>query len=117
MKLILGLILCACAAFAQHSNTLTFTWSQGTGDPATGFHIWRAAPVSGTCTTVGTTPYATLTGTTTQTYVDTAVSAGQTWCYGVTAFAQTTDSSMSNEVSCATPFALTTPGNLNGVAK
>jgi hypothetical protein len=117
MKTILLVLMFATLSFAQHSNTLTWSWTQGTGDPATGFHIWKATPVGGSCAGLGTSPYATVSSPTTFTYVDTAVSAGQSWCYGVTAFSGTTDSGMSNEVSCLTPFLLTTPSNLQGTAK
>ena len=118
-KLILFFAFSVCA-FAQtaHSNTLTWAWSQGTGDPATGFHIWKVAISGTTCPAFGTSAYATITGTTTLTYKDTVVVAGQTWCYGVTAYNAGGESSMSNVVSATTPFSLpTAPSSLQIVSQ
>lgn len=111
-KFLLGLLLAASSLAAQHSVTLTITWSQGLGDPATGFNIWRVSNTAGaTCPVISPTgtPFASIPITTT-TYVDTAVSAGQTFCYGVTSANGLTNSAMSNEVSCTIPFVLTAPG-------
>ena len=119
LKLLIAFLIFASASFAQaaHSNKLTWSWSQGTGDPATGFHVWRSSGTGGTCAAMGSTPYATVTSPTIFTYTDTAVAGGQSWCYQVTAYASTTDSSPSNEVTCLTPFLLTTPTGLSGVAQ
>jgi hypothetical protein len=92
-----------------HSNTLSWTWSQGTGDPAAGFHVWRAAPTTGTtCPTMAATgtPYAVVAGSTSTGYVDTAVVAGNTLCYAVTAYNTGGDSALSNVVSGSTPFSV-----------
>jgi hypothetical protein len=91
-------------ASTTHSVTLTWLWSQGTGDPATGFHVWRAA----TCAALSTTgtAYATITPATTLTDVDTAVTAGQAYCYMVTAYDATGDSASTNEVSVTIPLAV-----------
>jgi len=117
-KLIFLAILFTSASFAQHSTTLTWSWSQGTGDPATGFHVWRI-PISGTtCPAFGTSPYATVSSPSTLTYTDTAVTAGVTECYGVTAYNSGGDSSMSNVVSATTPFLPPTiPSALSAVPK
>ncbi len=99
--------------FGQHHNDLAWTPGVG-GDPATGFHIWRSAtsPVP----TTGT-PYATVTSPTTI-YSDTAVAAGQTNFYTVTAFNSGGESTPTNTVSCVTPFqAPAAPPALSGVAK
>ena len=97
-----------------HSNTLNWLWSQGTGDAATGFHVFRSAttPVS------TTTPYATVLSPATLTYVDTAVVAGQTWNYVITAFNSGGDSTPSNTATCVTPFsAPQAPTSLSAVSK
>ena len=76
-------------------------------------HIWRATASNGTCGAVGATPYATINSITTLTYTDTGVVAGTTYCYTVTAFALTTESLPSNEVTCGpVPFLLTAPSAL-----
>jgi hypothetical protein len=99
-----------------HSNTLSWLWSQGTGDPATGFHIWRAAGTSAPVTTG--TPYATVTPSTVLTYVDTAVAAGNTFTYVITAFNAGGDSTPSNSATCVTPFSPpTSPTTLSGTVK
>lgn len=108
MKLWILLFLFLAVTFAQapHSNTLTWAWSQGTGDPATGFHIWKSAtaPVP----TTGT-PFATVNSPTTLTFTDTAVTAGQTNFYVITAFNTAGDSTPSNQVTCVTPFQIPAP--------
>jgi hypothetical protein len=100
-RLTIAILILTLPAFAQHSNTLTWTWTQGSGDPATGFHVWKAAttPVP----TTGT-PYAVVTPSTTLTYTDTAVSAGQTNYYAVTAYNPGGDSTSVQSRPCVTPF-------------
>jgi hypothetical protein len=119
MKLFTLLFLLTISAFGQtHSNTLTWAWSQGTGDAATGFHIWKSA-----ATPVSTTglPYATIIGSTGPspfTYTDTNVVAGQTNYYVVTAFNAGGDSTPSNTVTCVTPFqAPEAPASMSGTVK
>jgi lipid-binding SYLF domain-containing protein len=87
-------------AAGQHSNVLTWSWSQGTGDPATGFHIWKATTSGG----YSTTPFATISGITTLTFTDAAVAGGETNFYVVTAFNSSGDSSRSNEASSFIPL-------------
>ncbi len=97
----------------QHSNTLTWSWAQGTGDPATGFHIQRSQTSGGPYTVI-----ATITSPTILTYIDTSVVAGQTNFYVVTAFNTGGDSTLSNQVTCVTPFqAPITPSTLSGTVK
>lgn len=108
-------VLAAMSAQAQiHSNTLNWTWSQGTGDAAAGFHVYKSA----TSGAYGTTPYATITSTSTLTYTDLVVVAGQVNYYVVTAFNAGGDSAYSNEVRCVTPFqAPASPPSLSGTIK
>ncbi len=101
--LIIGIVAC-CAASAQHSNTLTWSWAQGTGDAAAGFHVQRAAVSGGPYVSI-----ATLVGTAIKTYTDNAVVAGQTLYYVITAFNTGGDSVPSNQVTCTTPFQTPTP--------
>jgi len=101
MKNILILLLLAVfpVLAQQHSNTLTWNWSQGTGDPATGYHVQKSTASGGPYTVI-----ATIVGTATTTYVDTMVVSGQTSYYIVTAFNSGGDSVPSNQVACTTPF-------------
>lgn len=93
----------------QHSNTLTWAWSQGTGDAATGFHIRKASVSGGPYTTIATVLLPAMT------YVDLAVVSGQTNYYVVTAYNTGGDSTPSNQVICVTPFqAPSTPTGLQG---
>ncbi len=104
-RLALLCFLLTTAAFGQpHSNTLTWQWSQGTGDPGTGFHVKKAQVSGGPYTTI-----ATIASPTTLTYVDTAVVAGQINYYVVTAFNTGGESVPSNQVTCTTPFSPPTP--------
>lgn len=123
LRIAIGLFLFAASAFAQHSNALTWSWSQGVGDPATGFHVWRSAT-----TPVPTTgaPYAVVASPSTLTYVDSSVSAGQSWSYVVTAYSTGAvtalnpggDSLPSNTFTCVTPFsAPPPPTGLSGLTK
>jgi hypothetical protein len=115
MKLIISLLLFTFSALAQaaHSNTLTWTWAQGTGDAATGFHVQRSQTSGGPYITI-----ATVSSPTILTYVDTAVVPGQTNFYVVTAFNAGGDSTPSNQVTCVTPFSPPAPpATLSGTVK
>lgn len=117
MKFLFTLLL-AATLLAQSdphpSARLNWLWSQGSGDPATGFHVWRSATAGGPYTT----PYATVLGSSTLTYLDTAVVAGQTYYYVVSAYNAGGDSSKTSEVSCTIPFqAPVSPTSLSGIAK
>lgn len=103
MKQVAIAMLLAVAALAQganHSATLTWTFTQGTGDPATGFHVFRAPTCTGTFTQVGT-----VSSPTTLTFTDSTVTAGQSYCYQVTAFNTGGDGPPSASVqSAVVPF-------------
>ncbi len=119
MKRILPIFLLLAMIFlipalsqSNHSVTLTWTWAQGAGDPATGFHVQRATVAGGPYATVGTVPTATLG------FLDTSVTAGVTYFYVVTAFNPAGDSSRSPEVSCLIPFLPpSTPTGVSAVVK
>lgn len=99
LALLLSLI--AVPLFAQHSAALAWTFAQGTGDPATGFHCQRSAVTGG--------PYAivaTVTSATTLTCSDLTVVAGQTYFYVVTAFNSAGDGPVSNEAKATIPIAV-----------
>ena len=101
MRLFALLLTLSAIGLAQtpHSNTLSWNWSQGSGDAATGFHVWKSATPGGPYTTpLATVPVASLT------YVDSAVVAGQTNYYVVSAYNTAGDSTKSSEVACTTPF-------------
>jgi hypothetical protein len=108
----LAFLAVSAAAQPHPSATLTWSWAQGTGDPVTGFHIQRSLTTGGPYTVVGTVPSGTLT------YLDTAVTAGVTYFYVVTAYNSAGDSLKSNEVSCLPPFQIPgAPTGLSGIAK
>ncbi len=114
MRTVLLFLLLSVAALAQPhpSVTLAWSWTQGTGDPATGFHVQRAAITGGPYTVVATVPLATLT------YLDTAVTVGTTYFYVVTAYNSAGDSAKSTEVTCTLPFQIpTAPTGLSGTVK
>src|ERR1017187_871361 len=113
---LLFLALSVTPALAQHSATLNWSWSQGTGDAATGFHIWRSTGT--TCTTGQTTPYATVSSSTILTYVDLVVLGGTSYCYTVSSFNSAGDSAMSNSYTAVIPIAAPpAPTGLTGSAK
>jgi len=114
VKLFLLTLFLAGAMLAQPhpSVTLTWTWTQGAGDPATGFHVQRSATTGGPYVVVGTVPLGTLT------YLDTAVLVGATYFYVVTAFNPAGDSPKSAEVTALLPFQPPlAPTGLSGVSK
>ena len=114
IKLSVLLLILSGVAFCQPhpSVTLAWTWSQGTGDPATGFHVQRSTTTGGPYTIVATVPVGTLT------YLDTTVTVGATYFYVVTAYNQSGDSPKSAEVTCTLPFLPpTAPTGLSGTVK
>jgi fibronectin type 3 domain-containing protein len=114
MKLAILLLALVLLALAQPhpSATLAWTWTQGTGDPAMGFHIQRSATTGGPYTVINTVPLTTLT------YLDTAVTVGATYYYVVTAYNNAGDSSKSSEVACTLPFQIPgPPTGLSGTVK
>ena len=98
---------------ANHSVTLSWTWAQGTGDPATGFHIQRSQVTGGPYAVIATVP-----SSSTLTFIDSSVVGGQTYFYVVTAFNGGGDSLPSNQVTCNIPFQPPmAPSGLQGNAK
>jgi len=103
------------SAIAQPHPSVTLNWTccTGTGDPAVGFHVQRATVAGGPYAVVATIPVAP-----SATYLDTAVTVGQTYYYVVTAFNPAGDGPKSNEVACPIPFQIPgTPSTLSGTAK
>lgn len=114
LKLVITALLLSAPLLAQPhpSVTLAWNWSQGTGDPASGFHVMRSATTGGPYAVIATVPLGTLT------YLDTAVTVGLTYYYVVTAFNSAGDSSKSAEVACTLPFqAPTALTGLSGAVK
>jgi hypothetical protein len=113
MKLIWIFLLFAISAQAQHSNTINWTWSQGTGDSATGFIIQKSTASTGPFTTIITTTTPTI-----FTYIDSTVTAGQTWYYQILAYNTGGSSQSSNIVEAVTPFLPpTAPSSLQIISK
>ncbi len=76
----------ANAAFAQHSVALGWNWTQGSGDPATGFIIQRGTTTGGPYTTIcGGSGQPTCPPLAQLSYVDSTVTAGSTYFYVVEA--------------------------------
>ena len=100
-KLIIAFLLLAVSSYAQaaHSATLTWPWAQGTGDPATGFHVERSTTAGGPYVIVGT-----VNNPTTMTFTDLTVVGGQKYFYVITAFNAAGDSVFSTEVSGTIPL-------------
>lgn len=95
---------------AQHSVTLNWSWAQGTGDPAQGFHIQRSGTSGGPYAIVGTTS-----NFATPSFVDNSVVGGQTFFYVVTAFNAAGDSAPSNQFTAVVPFSVpSAPTALSG---
>lgn len=117
MKLLFALLLMIGTLSAQsHSTTLSWSWSQGSGDPAAGFHIWKA--IGTTAPSTSGTPYATVSSPSIMSYTDTGVVAGQTATYVVTAYNPGGDSVPSPSATCTTPFqAPAAPTSLQGSVK
>lgn len=79
------------------SHQVSLTWSEpSTSDPASSFNIHRAAAQAG--------PFAVIGSATALTYTDTAVVAGTTYWYEVTAVNSAGESGPSNEVSATVPL-------------
>jgi fibronectin type 3 domain-containing protein len=114
LKLVITLLLLSAPLLAQPhpSVTLAWSWSQGTGDPATGFHVQRSATTGGPYVTVATVLVGTLT------YLDTTVTVGATYFYVVTSYNSAGDSAKSAEVACTLPFQIPgAPSSLSGTVK
>ncbi len=104
------------AAFAQgasHSASLAWTWAQGTGDPATGFHCQRSLVTGGPYSTTVTVP-----SPLTLICVDSTVVGGNTYFYVVTAFNSGGDSLPTTEAKAIIPLAVpVAPAGLTITAK
>lgn len=109
MKRIIAFLFFAAAALAQTGHSSTLTWQDTQNPTGTTYNAWRA---SGACpataptstppagfTLLNTVPIASLT------YVDTAVTAGNTYCYVVTAVGPNGQSSPSNDAQAVIPAA------------
>lgn len=124
IRLVLCTILLSALSLAQtgppHSNTITWSWTPNpANDPATSFTVQRAAPNS---TNNGPGTFATIASVaaTIFTYVDSSVTAGQTWYYQCLATNPMGSTPASNIMSALTPFSTVpapAPSNLQVVAK
>jgi fibronectin type 3 domain-containing protein len=99
------------AQAATHSVALTWSWSQGSGDPALGFHVQRSLTTGGPYTVITTTSVTVLT------YTDLTVVAGTTYYYVVTAYNAAGDSLPSNQVTAVIPVAVPAAPSLTAVVK
>jgi hypothetical protein len=134
MKLALFLLLSAVAWGQQtsHAVTLTWTWAQGTGAPATGFQVYRAPATSGTtcpaapASTTAPAPFTVIdTGAqiTNLSYVDqetatNQLTEGATYCYAVTMLNNAISSAFSPIAGATIPYAPpATPTGLKAVAQ
>jgi len=94
----LSLLLASVAIASAHSVDLTWTWSQGDGVAATGFHVERSLVSGG--------PYAviaTVSDPAVMAYSDATVLSGLTYYYVVTAFNDGGDSAPTNEAAAIIP--------------
>ncbi len=90
-------MICAAPAQQQPAATLKWTWAQGAGAAANGFHVQRSASSGGPYAVVGDVPITTLT------FVDNGVAFGRTYFYTVTAYNSLGDSVNSPEITCVVP--------------
>ncbi len=119
-RCLLLFLMIALPAFAQHSNTVQWTWSQGTGDPATSFLIERSATTGGPYTILcGGTGQPLCPSSTTFTYVDSSgIVGGATWFYVVVATGPGGNAPLSNEWKAVTPFLPPNPASsVSGTSK
>lgn len=95
----LSAILIAVPAFSQSAVHLNWqASSSAAGNPSLTYNVYRASTCAG--------PFAQLnaSGVASTGFVDTAVAAGATYCYEVTALLSGTESVASNQVIAATPL-------------
>jgi hypothetical protein len=107
MKTLFLLFALSLSAFAQHSVTLSWVWTQGTGGTATGFIVQRGTVTGGPYTTIcGITgqPACPLVGVLTYLDASTAVASGGTFFYVVEATGPGGVSPQSNESKAVVPF-------------
>jgi hypothetical protein len=104
---LLALIFFAVPALAQTAKKVVITWSDTSNPTGTTYNIYRA---SAACSTNPTLTKLNTAPITTQTYTDTTVTAGTTYCYAGTAVGPGGESAQSNEapaVILAPPNAIT----------
>ena len=111
MMKVLILLLCSLPLFAQHSVTLTWQWTQGTGGTETNFNVKKS--------TISGGPYTTISSPTTLNYIDTTgLVEGTKYYYVVTAVGPGGESANSNEANALIPFLPpVTPSTLLAVPK
>lgn len=104
-KIAITILLLTASAFAQHGVTLSWSWNQGSGDPATGFIVQRGTVTGGPYTTIcGGTGQSACPNVTQLTFLDTNVQAGQTLYYVILATNAGGNSSPSNEAKAVVGF-------------
>ena len=107
MKRLLALLVFAAAAFAQGGHSVTLSWIDTQNPSGTTYNAWRAAgacPAMPPTTTAGFTQL-NAAAIAAKTYIDSAVSAGNTYCYVVTAVSVNGQSAPSNAVGGTIPAA------------
>jgi fibronectin type 3 domain-containing protein len=80
-----------------HSVTLQWSWNQGNGDPATGFHVQRSLSATGSFSRIAIVPVGE------HSYIDITVKAGVTYYYRVLAYNAKGNSKSSNVVEEVIP--------------
>jgi hypothetical protein len=111
MKTLILLLLAAFTLSAQapHAVTLAWSWTQGTGAPATGYNVKRGTVTGGPYTQLSA-----IASPNTKTYVDSSgtgnvLPEGQKFCYVVTAVGQGGESLPSPEACATIPFSVPPP--------
>ena len=112
LAVLMGTLLTWLAVRSYANNpgvrSVTLTWTEA-NCPTCTFNVYRGA-VTGVCSN-NPTPYAT--GITSTTYKDTAVTAGQTYIYAISAVLGV-ESACSAEAQIAVPPSPATPSGLQG---
>lgn len=115
-KRILLLFIIALPIWAQHQVTLSWNWQQGSGDPATGFNVKRGNQ-GGPYQTIAQIP-ASPTSFIDQGTAPNTLTAGNQYCYIVTATGPGGESTPSNETCVKIPASPpAAPTNLTGQAQ
>jgi len=87
-----------------HRACISWTWSQGSGNPATQFNVMRSTVSGGPYTQVGNVPVGTLTFTDQANGTTNILTEGTTYCWVVTAQGPTGLSANSPEKCAAIPL-------------
>ena len=104
--LLILLSICLCSgAFAQ-TRTATLSWSDTLNPAGRTYSVYRAAGACPASGTLAGPPIAT--GLTAQSYSDSTVSIGTTYCYAVTAVVSSTESTQTQGSSQVQPYPVTT---------